>query len=120
MKTFTAITLLAINLLGQRVNASCWDGGPKPPDFPIQMVEHLLIAGYTLQVAEKPDPGKDARFVYSHKRNPSDPDCFTFEAKNNGDGTIKVDSVGAMDAWLRELMACDLGGHRDYGSMYYA
>lgn len=120
MKSIAAITLLAINLLGQHVNADCWDNGPSPPQFPLQMVEHVLIAGYMLQEAKSLNPGIDGRFLYSRRRNQNDPDCFVFEAKNNGDGSASVDAIAAMDAWLRELMACDHGGHSDYGSMYYA
>ena len=120
MKTITAIALLAINLLSQPAAAECWKKGPDPPQYPIQMVEHLLSAGYTLQERQVLRPGKENRFVYSHKRNPKDENCFTFEIKNNGHGPTSVDSVGAMDAWLRELMGCDHGGHIDYGSLYYA
>lgn len=120
MKTIATITFLAINLLSQPVVADCWEGGPNQPQYPIQMVEHLLTAGYMLQEIQMLRPGIENRFVYSQNRNKEDRDCFTFEVKNNGRGAMSVDPVGAMDAWLRELMTCDHGGHRDYGSLYYA
>ena len=120
MRSIAATALFAVNLINKRVAAECWDSGPNPPQYPIQLVEHLLTAGYMLQSIQTLRPGIENRFVYSQDRNKDDKNCFTFEVKNNGKGPVTVDSVGAMDSWLRELMACDHGSHRDYGSLYYA
>jgi hypothetical protein len=96
------LPLLTFLALAHHASAACWNTGPKPPQYPIQMVEHLLVAGYKLQSSQTLLPGKDQRFLYSEKRNKDDKDCFTFEVKNNGKVQKVVDSVGAMDAWLRE------------------